>query len=43
MIINVILGATLIYELLGPLAAQLAFRHAGEIGVKRERHHHEGF
>jgi Kef-type K+ transport system membrane component KefB len=36
MIVNVILGTTLIYELLGPLAAQFALRQAGEVNLKRE-------
>ena len=43
MIVNVILGTTLIHELLGPLAAQFALRKAGEVNLKREKHHHEGF
>ena len=43
MIVNIVIGATLIHELFGPLAAQLALKRAGEIGIKRKRHHHEGF
>lgn len=43
MIVNVILGTTLIYELVGPLIAQFALRKAGELQIKREKHRHEGF
>lgn len=42
-ITNVIVGATLLHELFGPLAVQFALRQAGEVQVKRERHRHEGF
>jgi Kef-type K+ transport system membrane component KefB len=37
LMVNVILATTLLYELLGPLAARFALGKAGELGVKRER------
>lgn len=39
MMVNVILGTTLLYELIGPLAVRLALVRAGELGVKREGAH----
>ncbi|MDH3603005.1 MAG: cation:proton antiporter, partial [Candidatus Tectomicrobia bacterium] len=36
-IVNVILGATIIYEVLGPFMVRFALERAGEIGVKRRR------
>lgn len=35
MIINVILGATLLYEIAGPFAVRFALARAGETGIKR--------
>lgn len=43
MILNIIIGATLLNELAGPLAAKFALQKAGEIRIKREKHRHEGF
>ena len=43
MVLNVIIGATLLNELAGPIAAKLALQKAGDITQKRERHRHEGF
>lgn len=43
MIVNVILGTTLLNELIGPLATQCALRRTGELQIKREKHRHEGF
>jgi len=37
MMVNVILATTLLFELVGPLAAYFALRGAGELGVKRKR------
>ena len=37
MIINIILGATIIYEVIGPFAVRYAVKFADEIGVKRSR------
>jgi Kef-type K+ transport system membrane component KefB len=37
MMVNVILATTLLFELVGPLAAYFALRGAGEFGVKRKR------
>lgn len=39
-IVNVILGTTLLYELVGPLAARFALQRAGELNIKREKHRH---
>jgi Kef-type K+ transport system membrane component KefB len=36
-IINVILGTTLLYELFGPLGTRFALKQAGELGKKRRR------
>jgi len=41
MILNVILGTTLLFELVGPLAAYFALKQANEINVKRKRIRHE--
>jgi len=35
--VNVILGTTIVYELIGPLALRLALARAGELGERRER------
>ncbi len=43
MILNVIIGATLLNEVAGPIAARFALQRAGEIHIKREKHRHEGF
>ncbi len=43
LITNVIVGTTLVHELVGPLAVQFALGRAGEVRAKRERHRHEGF
>ncbi len=43
MVLNVIIGATLLNELTGPIAAKYALQRADEIHLKRERHRHEGF
>lgn len=43
MILNVVIGATLLNELIGPLATKFALQKAGEIRIKREKHRHEGF
>ncbi len=37
MIINVVLGSTILFELTGPLVVRLALERAGELGEKRER------
>ena len=42
-VLNVIIGATLLNELAGPIAAKFALQRACEITHKRERHRHEGF
>ncbi len=42
-IVNVILGTTLLYELVGPLTARFALERAGELHIKREKPRHEGF
>jgi Kef-type K+ transport system membrane component KefB len=36
-VVNTILATTLVYEVIGPLAARFALARAGELGVKRER------
>jgi Kef-type K+ transport system membrane component KefB len=36
-ILNVILGTTVLYEILGPLTTRLALQRAGEMGTARER------
>jgi len=41
MILNVILGTTLLFELMGPLAAYFALKQANEINIKRKRIRHE--
>jgi Kef-type K+ transport system membrane component KefB len=43
MVLNVIIGATLLNEMLGPITAKIALQKAQEIHLKRERHRHEGF
>jgi Kef-type K+ transport system membrane component KefB len=43
LIVNVILGTTLLYELVGPIATRFALKQAGELSTKREKHRHEGF
>jgi len=43
LVVNVILGTTLLYELTGPLATRYALKKAGELSTKREKHRHEGF
>lgn len=42
-IINIILGTTLLYELIGPFCTRFALQGAGEINVKREKRKHDGF
>lgn len=36
-VVNIILGTTVLYELVGPLATRLALARAGELGTRRER------
>lgn len=43
LLLNLIVGTTLIYELTGPLAVKFALHRAGEVRLKREKHRHAGF
>jgi Kef-type K+ transport system membrane component KefB len=36
-VVNIVLGTTLLYELLGPLAVRFALARAGELGPERRR------